>query len=54
MMNCGFRDDEEENAPVNDIEMNDYKYYQIYNGGGRDDSLASSNDSADQGMNKEE
>jgi hypothetical protein len=48
MMNSGFREDDDDNGgPVNDIEMNDYKYYQIYNGGGRDDSLASSNDSAD-------
>ena len=53
MMNSGYREEEEE-AVVNDVEMNDYKYYQIYNGGGRDDSLASSNDSADQGMKKEE
>ena len=45
MMNSGYREEEEE-TNVNDIEMNDYKYYQIYNGG-RDDSLASSNDSDD-------
>ena len=45
MMNSGYREEEEE-AVINDVEMNDYKYYQIYNGG-RDDSLASSNDSDD-------
>jgi hypothetical protein len=52
MMNSGYREEEEE-AVINDVEMNDYKYYQIYNGG-RDDSLASSNDSEDQGMRKED